>query len=144
MKSKSHFFRYILPLCLLLWSNMLLAQIQVHADSVATQLRGRHVLRQLSEPIDSGKSLNIAGIDDVKAIKCWVNFLGNARNLNEYHVQIQITNSSDAYSSDWPEWAYLLARDAFLNDKILWVIYKGDFPWGRNLWQVHLLPNTYQ
>lgn len=141
---KSHFFCYSILLFSLLWSNILEAQIQVHADSVATKLRGRHEVRDITELRDPDGNLNITSIDDVKAIKCWVNFCGNAHNRGEYQVQIQITNSTDAYSSGWPEWAYLVARDAFLNEKILWVIYKGDYPWGTNLWQVHLLPKSYQ
>jgi hypothetical protein len=65
-----------------------------------------------------------------------VAFAGYAINLKEYHVQINL--GSNGYSSDWPEWAYNIAREAFLYNKRLWVIYK-EVPFGRNLMHVLLI-----
>jgi hypothetical protein len=72
---------------------------------------------------------------DAKAGIFSVMFAGNAANLNEYHVQIN--NGPDGYSSDWPEWAYNIAKEAILHNKRIWVIYK-DVPFGFNLLQVHI------
>lgn len=62
-----------------------------------------------------------------------VAFAGYAASLKEYHVQINAEGTG--YSSDWPRWAFELAKEALLNDKRLWVISNGE-PWGRNLIQV--------
>ncbi len=62
-----------------------------------------------------------------------VAFAGYAANLNEYHVQIN--RGTEGYSSDWPEWAYDLAKQALLNNKKLWVISNG-IPFGCNIEQV--------
>lgn len=62
-------------------------------------------------------------------------YAGYAANLDEYHVQIN--RGTDGYASDWPEWAYILAKEALLNNKKLWVISNGA-PFGRNLEQVFL------
>ena len=62
-----------------------------------------------------------------------VAFAGYAVKLKEYHVQIN--KGTEAYSSDWPEWAYNLAKEALLNNKKLWVVTNG-IPYGCNLEQV--------
>jgi hypothetical protein len=62
-----------------------------------------------------------------------VAYAGYAQSLKEYHVQINL--GSSGYASDWPEWAYLLAREALLANKRLWVISTGT-PYGKNLQQV--------
>lgn len=70
---------------------------------------------------------------------CFVNFAGNSHNLNAFAVQIQPVGTSDGFSSHWPEWAYSIAKDAFLYNKKVWVIYEGGTPWGDKLLQVHLV-----
>ncbi len=63
----------------------------------------------------------------------YVAYAGYANNLKENHVQINL--GSNGYASDWPDWAYLLAKEALLTNKALWVISDG-IPYGRNLLQV--------
>lgn len=67
----------------------------------------------------------------------YVVFAGYANHLMEFQVQI---NSIDnhGYASDWPEWAYLIAKEALLHNKRIWVIFK-DIPYGRNISHVLLL-----
>ena len=65
----------------------------------------------------------------------WVVFAGYAQNLKEYHVQINNCNRNEGYSSDWPEWAYLLAKEALLYNRKLLVVSTG-VPYGPNIAQV--------
>jgi|APCry1669188910_1035180.scaffolds.fasta_scaffold20400_2 hypothetical protein len=46
-------------------------------------------------------------------------------------VQFNI-DGGGGYASNWPEWAYSIAKDALLNRKKLWIISIGD-PFGSNL-----------
>jgi hypothetical protein len=53
-------------------------------------------------------------------------------------VEFYVSGGS-GYGSEWPEWAFELARDALLHDKQVRVIATGD-PYGGNLVQVDLRP----
>jgi hypothetical protein len=53
-------------------------------------------------------------------------------------VEFYVSGGS-GYGSEWPEWAFDLARDALLHSKQGRVIAKGD-PYGENLVQVDLRP----
>lgn len=59
-----------------------------------------------------------------------VAFAGST-NTGSKNVQFNV-DGGGGYSSNWPEWAYSIAKDALLNRKKLWVLSNGD-PFGSNL-----------
>jgi hypothetical protein len=68
-----------------------------------------------------------------------VHLAGRSENLNSYQVQVyEEYNPVHAWSSEWPEWAYLLAKEALMNHRILLIIHK-DEPFGRNIIQVYIM-----
>lgn len=69
-----------------------------------------------------------------------VNFAGIAGTSDKkFRVQVSNIHTGEGYSSPWPEWAYNIARDAFLFNKQLWIITDNKPPFGSNLLQAHLV-----
>jgi hypothetical protein len=64
-----------------------------------------------------------------------VAFAGSTNTVSK-NVQFNV-DGGGVYSSNWPEWAYSIAKDALLKRKKLWVISTGD-PFGTNLQLVYL------
>jgi hypothetical protein len=52
---------------------------------------------------------------------------------------VQYNNSDGGFSSEWPQWAFELAKDALLGGKRVWVASNGD-PFGFNLVFVLIFP----
>jgi hypothetical protein len=53
-------------------------------------------------------------------------------------VQINVPSTDTGYSSEWPQWAFELAKAALLTGKQVWVLANGD-PFGSNLVTVLIL-----
>jgi hypothetical protein len=68
---------------------------------------------------------------------CSVSHAGQ-RVSGTFFVQINDIQNGGGVSTQWPQWAFELAKAALLSDKLLWVISDGK-PFGVNLQHVRIL-----
>lgn len=103
------------------------------------------ISQELSNRLQNGLTLKTAKGEDLKQLEQLalavgskgyfgkIAFAGQASN-GIYNVQFNVDNGS-GYSSNWPGWAFELAKSALLYGKKVFVIANGD-PFGSNLVQV--------
>ena len=77
--------------------------------------------------------LSAAGIESL------VGIIAHVGTCKDGTFQVQFNADGHGYSSRWPEWAYVSAKEALAHGKKIWVIYDGSGPFGRNLLQTLVL-----
>jgi hypothetical protein len=72
-------------------------------------------------------------------VSAYTGSIDHAGRSRSGRVSVQFNVHKGAgYDSNWPRWAYELAKAALLHNKRVWVFAKGD-PVGDNLVEVHIL-----